>query len=307
MMPPRGAEGRARATATLRVISHQRLVDPVLGELLDEAAADSLDAPRAAMVRVLRRERDQSVRLPDDVRAPARAGVVAWPGGLAGRPAATATGRRSGRASSEMVELKREQADLLGHDGERYDALLDRYEPGMRTERVERVFAALARRAQRADRRDRRRRPAAADPPFAGAEVPRRAPVGPDDPDAGRHRIRLRRRPPGPPRASVHDHDRAPRHPADDPDRRDRPLLRRSPRPCTRRATGSTTRVRPRLRGHADRPGAVAGPARVAVAPVGEPGRAQPAVLGAATRRCCTSVFGGDDGRARRSRTSTAR
>jgi carboxypeptidase Taq len=35
MMPPRGAEGRARATATLRVISHQRLVDPALGELLE--------------------------------------------------------------------------------------------------------------------------------------------------------------------------------------------------------------------------------------------------------------------------------
>ena len=30
MMPPRGAEGRARATATLKVISHQRLVDPAL-------------------------------------------------------------------------------------------------------------------------------------------------------------------------------------------------------------------------------------------------------------------------------------
>ena len=42
-----------------------------------------------------------------------------------------------------MVALKREQADMLGHDGERYDALLEGYEPGMRTAQVEPMFAAL--------------------------------------------------------------------------------------------------------------------------------------------------------------------
>jgi carboxypeptidase Taq len=143
MMPPRGAEGRARATATLRVISHQRLVDPALGELLDEAAADSLDPPRAAMVRVLRRERDQSVRLPDAfVRRLALAssrGQAVWQAARRDRD-----WKAFQPCIEEMVELKREQADLLGHDGERYDALLDLYEPGMRTERVEGVFAELA-------------------------------------------------------------------------------------------------------------------------------------------------------------------
>src|SRR5207342_3065413 len=44
----------------------------------------------------------------------------------------------------EMVALKREQADLLGHDGEAYDALMDAFEPGMRTARVEPLFTALA-------------------------------------------------------------------------------------------------------------------------------------------------------------------
>jgi carboxypeptidase Taq len=143
MMPPRGAEGRARATATLRVISHQRLVDPALGELLDEAAADGLDTPRAAMVRVLRRERDQSARLPDAfVRRLALAssrGQAVWQAARRDRD-----WKAFQPCIEEMVELKREQADLLGHDGERYDALLDLYEPGMRTERVEGVFAELA-------------------------------------------------------------------------------------------------------------------------------------------------------------------
>ena len=207
MMPPRGAEGRARATATLRVISHQKLVDPALGELLDEAAADSLDPPRAAMVRVLRRERDQSVRLPDDfVRRLALAssrGQAVW------QAARRDSDWESFRPCvEEMVRLKREQADLLGHEGERYDALLDLYEPGMRTERVERVFSALASDLEGLYRRDRggRLRPG---PAVRRAGVRRRAPVGPDDPDARRHRLRLRRRPPGPLGAPVHDDDRA--------------------------------------------------------------------------------------------------
>jgi carboxypeptidase Taq len=37
LMPRKGAEGRARAVATLRVICHRQLTDPRLGELLDQA------------------------------------------------------------------------------------------------------------------------------------------------------------------------------------------------------------------------------------------------------------------------------
>ena len=42
-----------------------------------------------------------------------------------------------------MVALKREQADLIGYEGERYDALLDQYEPGMRVARLEPLLLML--------------------------------------------------------------------------------------------------------------------------------------------------------------------
>ncbi|MDQ3981397.1 MAG: carboxypeptidase M32, partial [Actinomycetota bacterium] len=42
-----------------------------------------------------------------------------------------------------MVELKKQQADALGWEGERYDALLDTYEPEMKTAEVEAMFAEL--------------------------------------------------------------------------------------------------------------------------------------------------------------------
>ncbi len=143
LMPRRGAEGRARAVATLRVIRHRQLTDPRLGELLDEARGADLDVPRAAMVRVLAHDRDRAVKLPDDlVRRLALAGS---------RGQAVWEVARKNRdwelfrpCLEEIVALKREQADLLGHDGEAYDALMDGFEPGMRTARVEPLFASLA-------------------------------------------------------------------------------------------------------------------------------------------------------------------
>jgi carboxypeptidase Taq len=143
LMPRRGAEARARAVATLGVIRHQKLTDPHLGELLDAARGADLDQHRAAMVRVLGRDRERAMRLPDDlVRRLALAGSrgqAVWEDARAARD-----WERFRPCLEEMVALKREQADLLGHDGEAYDALMDAFEPGMRTARVEPLFATLA-------------------------------------------------------------------------------------------------------------------------------------------------------------------
>jgi carboxypeptidase Taq len=43
----------------------------------------------------------------------------------------------------KLLNLSRETADALGHDGNRYDALLDQYEPYARTDEVAAVFATL--------------------------------------------------------------------------------------------------------------------------------------------------------------------
>ena len=141
-MALRGGDARARQMATMRVVRHERLVAPRLGELLDEAATGELDEPRAAMVRLLRRERDRALRLPPEfVRRMALAegrGSNAW-----------RVARQEGDfglyrpALEEIVEVKRLQADLIGYEGERYDALLDAYEPGMRVARLEPLFADL--------------------------------------------------------------------------------------------------------------------------------------------------------------------
>src|SRR5690606_13397865 len=142
-MPAAAAESRAAQLAAMQGLVHERLTDPRLGELLD-ACADSPDEVRRAMVRNLARERGRAVRVPPALvrelaQAQARA-VEAW------RHA-----RREARFDvlqphlERLAELRRAQADAIGHGGERYDALLEAHEPGMAVARIEPLFAELER------------------------------------------------------------------------------------------------------------------------------------------------------------------
>lgn len=142
-LPPKASDARAHQLSTLQGLYHERLVDPRLGEVLAWAAAHpGLDADQRAMVRVLNHERDRAVRVPQAlVKALAEAqsrALNAW------RQA-----RKEKRfalfqpALARLLRLRREQADAYGHEGERYDALLEGYEPGMRVSRLTPVLTAL--------------------------------------------------------------------------------------------------------------------------------------------------------------------
>ncbi|MGZ3459221.1 MAG: carboxypeptidase M32 [Archangium sp.] len=142
-LPPKGAESRAHQLSTLQGLYHERLVDPRLGELLAWADGNpGLTEDPRAMARVLAHERDRAVKVPKAlVQALAEAqsrGLVAW------REA-----RKQNRFAvfepvlERMLALRREQADAYGHGGERYDALLEGYEPGMRVARLTPVLTAL--------------------------------------------------------------------------------------------------------------------------------------------------------------------
>jgi carboxypeptidase Taq len=146
MMPPAGALYRARARATLSGITHERLTRPRSGELLDAlaepAAQGALQPADAALVRELRREYDRAVKLPNAfVRELAQAtaeGVEIW-----------RRARQEDRFSDfapaleHLVELKRLEADYVGYAVDPYDALLDRYEPGLTAAVLTPLFTAL--------------------------------------------------------------------------------------------------------------------------------------------------------------------
>ncbi|HWA78401.1 MAG TPA: carboxypeptidase M32 [Polyangiaceae bacterium] len=146
MMPAGGGDARADALATLRGIIHERATEPRLGDLFAaaEASASSLDGWQAANLREMRREWVRATALPHDlVEASSRAETrseQAW---------------RELRAKNdwtgflpflrEVVTLKRQVAqalaDRLGLSN--YDALLDGYEPGARSDAISPLFARL--------------------------------------------------------------------------------------------------------------------------------------------------------------------
>lgn len=142
-MPPKGAAARASMTKTIETLLHERLADPVLGELLDDLASDgSLDEVQRASVRVLRRDHERAARLPEDlVGALAECRTLAYQAWTQARPADDFSILQP--HLERMLELKIQEADALGWEAERYDAMLDLFEPGMTTTEVERVFAEL--------------------------------------------------------------------------------------------------------------------------------------------------------------------
>jgi len=143
LMPHKGGAARAGALATIESIAHERLTDPELGDLIEELASDTtIDEGQAANVRVLKRDRDKAVRLPPELVAGiARARGVAYEAWTEARPASDF--RILQPHLERLVALKVEEADALGYEEERYDALLDLYEPGMTTRRIEAVFGGL--------------------------------------------------------------------------------------------------------------------------------------------------------------------
>jgi len=145
-LPSKAGPARAAQLATLQGLYHQRLVAPEVGEWLEQASRADLDADTRAMLKVFRRERDHAVRVPESlVRALAEAqstGLESWRQARSER-----SFDRFAPALARLLELRREQADAVGHGGERYDALLDHFEPEMTTTRLlpvlERLRASL--------------------------------------------------------------------------------------------------------------------------------------------------------------------
>jgi carboxypeptidase Taq len=142
-LPPKAEPARAAQLSTLQGIYHERLVDPELGALLDEQAGRAdLGFDQKAMIRVLRWERDRAVKVPSALvrelaEAQSRA-LSAW------REARREKDFKTFQPGLErLLRIRREQADALGHGGERYDALLEGYEPGMRVARLSPTLTAL--------------------------------------------------------------------------------------------------------------------------------------------------------------------
>lgn len=141
-MPPRAVAHRASMSGFLEELIHRKATEPRVGELLAAAEAEPWADAEAANLREWRRDYDLATKLPGDlVRRRAELTTEAT--------SAWAEARRTDNFDAfapyleQLVALSREVADLLGWQAERYDALLDQYEPGLTTAQCDAFFAEL--------------------------------------------------------------------------------------------------------------------------------------------------------------------
>ena len=144
MMPPKGNEARAAAQAELDAHIHHLQTDPRQKALLDAAEGESLDDIERANLREIRREWRLANALP---AALVEAQTIA----SARSEHAWRTQRKANDWKGflpnlrEVIRLAREEAqchaDATGLG--RYDAMLDRYEPGMTSAELDRIFGGL--------------------------------------------------------------------------------------------------------------------------------------------------------------------
>jgi carboxypeptidase Taq len=147
-MPRGGVQSRSEQLALLAGLVHERGTDPRIGALLAEVEGSDVVAdpacPAAINVRELRREYDRYSRLPRSlVEDVARTTALAQQAWAEARAAAEFAGFRPWL--ERIVELKRAEAECVGYAREPYDALVEDYEPELKSEVIARLYAALRR------------------------------------------------------------------------------------------------------------------------------------------------------------------
>ncbi len=143
-MPPGGSGARADAMAEIASLLHELGTDPVMHARLAAAQAEPLDDTRRANLREIANRYRRQTALPDDlVRRLEEANLACEHAWRTQRPANDWRGFAANLTG--VVALARERAQRLSQalSMSCYDALLDGYEPGMRSADVDRVFGDL--------------------------------------------------------------------------------------------------------------------------------------------------------------------
>ncbi len=143
-MPPKGNEARAAALAEMAALMHRIRTDPQLHTQLQRADQESLSQMQRANLREMLRQWQLANALPEDLVVRSQLATSrcehAW---RTQRPANDWDGFLV--HFKPVLALAREQALLLSERNGlgRYDALMDRFEPGMTCVQVDRVFGEV--------------------------------------------------------------------------------------------------------------------------------------------------------------------
>jgi carboxypeptidase Taq len=145
-MPIGGGEARGQQLATIDKIAHQKATSDEVGKLLDDLKREFKDSDPssddAAMVRVAARDYNKKLRVPSEFVA--ERAIVTTKAFEAWAEARSKSDFSIFKPQLEKVlELVKKYVSFFPPGDNPYDALLDDYEPGMKTAEVQAIFNGL--------------------------------------------------------------------------------------------------------------------------------------------------------------------
>ncbi len=145
-MPPKGAKGRGQTTAVLSGILHDKLVSKEYSELLLKLhkafVGGQLNEDQAAVVRESYRVYLREVKLSKEFVVELSA-TCSESHGIWDKAKKVSDFNLFAPILTKIVQLKRKQAEYLGHTISPYDALLDEFEPNFTSEDASVIFNDL--------------------------------------------------------------------------------------------------------------------------------------------------------------------
>ena len=142
-LPPKGGDIRGRQIATLSEIAHEKFTDEKLGSLLEELLVkDGLSDSQKRNAELSLYDFNKSKKLPTAfVRKMSEAVNKSFHAWILARKENSFTVFQ--QPLHDIIELKKQEADLLGYESHPYDALMNDYDRGLTVTKVDALFTSL--------------------------------------------------------------------------------------------------------------------------------------------------------------------
>lgn len=144
-MPAKGLPARVQQLTTLSRLNHTMSTSDEMGQLIEDAASEingaEYDSNEASLLRLLKKNYEDATKVPTDFVA--RASQLSGPAHAAWVQARAENDYAHFQPYLEQViDMCQELAEYYGYEDEKYDALLDKYETGMKAADVRAIFDA---------------------------------------------------------------------------------------------------------------------------------------------------------------------
>ena len=142
-LPPKGNDIRGRQLATLSEIAHQQFTDDTTGALLNELVTkNGLDDKEQKNVELSLYDHNKSKKLSSDfVRKMSETVTKSFHAWIQARKDNLFAGFE--KPLDELIQLKKQEAEMLGYEHHPYNALMNDYDKGLTVAIVDSVFADL--------------------------------------------------------------------------------------------------------------------------------------------------------------------